>query len=130
MHWPPDTEDWDHQVANVTDLDSVRALVGPGDVLVTTVGPFARLGFAAAQAAVDQGAHYVDSTGEAGFVRELQQRHDLRARETGAVMLSAFGNDYVPGILAGALAAQQAGDELHSMDIGYFVDGSLRGGKG
>ena len=31
-------------VADVTDTGSVRGLVGRGDVLVTTVGPFLRLG--------------------------------------------------------------------------------------
>lgn len=35
----------DYQRANAADLDSVRSLVGPGDVLVTTVGPFERIGF-------------------------------------------------------------------------------------
>ncbi len=45
-------------------------------------------------------------------------------------MLPAFGNDYVPGILAGTLAAKQAGEAARSLDVGYFVDGSLRGGKG
>lgn len=120
----------DTQVADVTDFDSVRALVEPGDVLVTTVGPFERLGFAAARAAAEQGAHYVDSTGEVGFVRAIHERHDAVARKTGAVMVPAFGNDYVPGVLAGAVAAREAGDSARSLDIGYFVDGSLRRGRG
>src|SRR5687768_3788794 len=44
--------------------DSVRALVQPGDVLVSTVGPFARLGDAAVRAAIAAPAVYLDSTGE------------------------------------------------------------------
>ena len=51
--------------ADATDPASVRALVRRGDVLVSTVGPFVRHGEAALAAAVDAGAHYVDSTGEA-----------------------------------------------------------------
>ena len=49
--------------ADVTDPASVRALLSPGDVLVTTVGPFLQLGQAAVDAAVDAGAIYLDSTG-------------------------------------------------------------------
>ena len=118
------------QLANVTDHDSVCALVDAGDVLITTVGPFERLGFAAVRAAAERGAHYIDSTGEVGFVRAIHKHHHELARDTGAIMVPAFGNDYVPGILAGTIAAQQAGAALRSLDIGYFVDGSLRRGRG
>lgn len=120
----------DYQVADAVDTDSLRALVEPGDVLITTVGPFDKIGRHAAQAAADKGAHYIDSTGEVGFVRTLQERHDTRARETGATMLPAFGNDYVPGFLAGAIAIELAGGPATALEIGYFINGSLRGGKG
>lgn len=41
--------------ADVTDVGSVRALVGGEDVLVSTVGPFAQLGGAALAAVVGAG---------------------------------------------------------------------------
>ncbi|MFE3177084.1 saccharopine dehydrogenase family protein [Amycolatopsis sp. NPDC059090] len=112
-------------VADVGDPASLRSLAGPGDVLVATVGPFDRIGHAAAQAAADSGAHYLDSTGEVGFVRTLRERHHERAVETGAAMVPAFGYDYVPGILAGALAAREAGDAVRTLEIGYFATGPL-----
>jgi hypothetical protein len=43
-------------------------------------------------------------------------------------MLPAFGYDYVPGILAGALAALEAGDAVRTLDIGYFATGPMRRG--
>ncbi|GEE02819.1 hypothetical protein nbrc107696_32650 [Gordonia spumicola] len=118
----------DIAVADVTDPASVHALVSAGDVLVTGVGPFERVGWVAAEAAVAAGAHYIDSTGEIGFVRELVRRHDATTREKGAVMLSAFGYDFVPGMLAGHLAAVEAGETATSIDVGYFATGSLRKG--
>ncbi|MCX8558276.1 saccharopine dehydrogenase NADP-binding domain-containing protein [Mycolicibacterium mucogenicum] len=118
----------DYRVADVGDPASVRALVDKGDVLVTTVGPFEQFGHPVAQAAADAGAHYLDSTGEVGFVREVWERHDARARAAGAVIAPAFGYDYVPGILAGALAARAAATAVHSIDVGYFAIGSLRNG--
>ena len=57
----------EYQVADATDAASVRALVEQGNVLATTVGPFARWGAAAVEAAVATGAHYVDSAGEGCF---------------------------------------------------------------
>ncbi|MGH3612329.1 MAG: saccharopine dehydrogenase family protein [Pseudonocardia sp.] len=112
--------------ADVTDTGSVAALVGPGDVLVSTVGPFATLGGPAVLAAIDAGAIYLDSTGEPPFIREVFERHGPAARRTGAALLTAFGNDYVPGVLAGALALRAAG-EASRVDVGYFFTG---GGKG
>jgi short subunit dehydrogenase-like uncharacterized protein len=109
--------------ADVTDAASVRALVGRGDVLVTTVGPFQRLGEPAVAAATDAGAVYLDSTGEPPFLRRVFEEFGPRAQRSGAVLLPAFGHDYVPGTLAGALALAEAGDRAHRVDIGYSLDG-------
>jgi short subunit dehydrogenase-like uncharacterized protein len=112
-------------VADVTDPASVRALVERGDVLLTTVGPFTRWGGAAVEAAVSAGAHYVDSTGEGSFVRSVVEEHGPRAADAGSVLLTAFGYDFVPGNLAGALAlrAAEAVGTPASVDVGYFLTG-------
>ena len=117
----------DTERADVSDTWSVAALVGPGDVLVSTVGPFAKLGGPAVSAAVEAGAIYLDSTGEPPFIREVFERHGPAAERTGATLLTAFGNDYVPGVLAGALALRDAGDAAARVDVGYFVTGGGRG---
>ncbi|MEU0545908.1 saccharopine dehydrogenase NADP-binding domain-containing protein [Nocardia sp. NPDC005978] len=107
-------------VADVADPASVRALLGPGDVLISTVGPFLRHGGPALAAAIDAGAHYLDSTGEGPFIRTVFE-HDDRARAAGSALLTAFGFDYVPGNLAGALALAAAPGAAR-VDIGYFAD--------
>ncbi|GAA4741142.1 hypothetical protein GCM10023328_22920 [Modestobacter marinus] len=114
---------WETAVADVTDPASVRALLGAGDVLVTTVGPFQRLGEAAVAAATDAGAVYLDSTGEPPFLRRVFEEFGPRAQASGAALLTAFGHDYVPGVLAGALALAEAGDRAHRLDVGYSLDG-------
>lgn len=115
--------------ADVSDPASVRALVDdPSDVLVSTVGPFARLGRVALDAAIDQGCAYVDSTGEPSFVRAVFEQDGDRARQTGARLLTAFGYDYVPGNLAGALALRDCGGGVGAasrVDVGYFVRGGM-----
>lgn len=109
--------------ADAGDADSVRAVVGAGDVLVSTVGPFLKLGEPAVTAAVRAGAIYLDSTGEAPFIRRVFEEYGPRAADTGAGLITAFGNDYVPGNLAGALALRAAGEPAHRVETGYFVTG-------
>jgi short subunit dehydrogenase-like uncharacterized protein len=109
--------------ADVTDPSSVRALIGTGDVLVSTVGPFARFGAAAVSAAVDAAAIYLDSTGEPPFIRRVFEEFGPAATRSGASLLTAFGNDYVPGNLAGALALRLAGERVHRVETAYFVAG-------
>jgi short subunit dehydrogenase-like uncharacterized protein len=117
-------------VADVAHPASVRALVEPGDVLVTTVGPFARWGAPAAEAATAAGAHYIDSTGEPAFIRQVFERHGPAAERAGCAMLTAFGYDWVPGNLAGGLALARSGGDAVRVDVGYFITGraSMSGG--
>jgi short subunit dehydrogenase-like uncharacterized protein len=110
-------------VADVSDPPSVSALVERGDVLVTTVGPFARWGTPAAAAATTAGAHYLDSTGEPAFIREVFERYGPAAERAGSAMLTAFGYDWVPGNLAGGLALRRAGEDAVRVDVGYFITG-------
>ena len=111
-------------VADVERPDSVRALVERGDVLVSTVGPFTRWGEPAVQAAIATGAHYLDCTGEGAFIREIFERHGAGAQAAGCGLLTAFGYDWVPGNLAGALALRDAGEAATRVEIGYFNPGS------
>jgi short subunit dehydrogenase-like uncharacterized protein len=117
-------------VADVADPASVRALVEHGDVLVTTVGPFARWGGPAAEAATAAGAHYIDSTGEPAFIRQVFDGYGPAAERAGCAMLTAFGYDWVPGNLAGGIALERAGEEAVRVDVGYFITGkaSMSGG--
>ncbi|MGI8631320.1 MAG: saccharopine dehydrogenase family protein [Solirubrobacterales bacterium] len=120
------------QVADVDRPESVAALVREGDVLVTTVGPFAKMGGPAIEAAIGQGATYIDSTGEPSFIRDVFEGHGARASAAEVALLTAFGFDYVPGNLAGAMALEQAGNRAVRVDVGYFGLGgdsdSLSGG--
>lgn len=116
--------DLEWALADVSEPRSVRALVERGDVLVSTVGPFNRWGEPAVQAAIDAGAHYLDSTGEGRFIREVFELHGPAAQTAGCGLLTAFGYDWVPGNLAGALALSEAGSAATSVRIGYFLTGA------
>jgi len=116
-------------VADVTRPGTVADVVEPGDVLVSTVGPFLRFGEPAVRAATEKGAHYLDSTGEGPFMRRVFEEFGPVAAAQGVGLLTAFGFDYVPGNLAAGLALADAGPEAVAVDVGYFpVNFSTSGG--
>lgn len=103
----------------------IRGSLAPGDVLLTTVGPFRLLGEPALRAAVGAGAHYLDSAGEPSFIRRVFGRFGPQV-EGRSVLLPAFGFEFAPGNLAGALALREAGGEAPRVDVCYLDTG--RGG--
>ncbi len=112
-------------VAGSEQPGPLRELIGAGDVLVSTAGPFLKVGRSVVEAAVEAGAVYLDSTGEPPFIRQVFEEFGPRAERTGAVLLTAFGYDYVPGNLAAALALQAAGPAAASVRVGYFAAGNV-----
>jgi hypothetical protein len=112
--------------ADINSTADLTRLLEPTDVVVSTVGPFMQLGIATVTAAAHAGAHYLDSTGEATFVRHVFDLDPIAAAR-GATLVHAFGYDYVPGNLAGALALRRAGERARRVEIGYFLTRSGHG---
>ena len=111
---------------DMTSTADLEQVFTSNDVVVSTVGPFMKLGLATVTAAAHAGAHYLDSTGESTFVRRVFDL-DAVAAAQGATLIPALGYDYVPGNLAGALAVEQAGDRATQVEVGYFL---TRSGSG
>jgi short subunit dehydrogenase-like uncharacterized protein len=118
------------RAADVERPASVRELLAPGDVIVTTVGPFTRWGAPAVEAAIAAGAPYIDSTGEPPHIRRVFERWSGPAARTGAPLLTAMGYDWVPGNLAAALALREAGEAARRIEVGYFLTGGGGGYSG
>ncbi|MFD4510873.1 saccharopine dehydrogenase NADP-binding domain-containing protein [Streptomyces sp. NPDC058457] len=112
---------------DVTSVPDLTRLLGPSDVVLSTVGPFMQLGMATVTAAARVGAHYFDSTGEGAFARRVLLELDPVAAARGATVVPAFGYDYVPGNLAGGLAVGKAGERARHVEIGYFITRSGHG---
>lgn len=112
--------------ADATSTADLTRIVERTDVVVSTVGPFTQLGLPTVTAAARAGAHYLDSTGEPPFIRQAFAL-DAVATASGASIVPAFGYDYVPGNLAGALALTQAGEQARRVEIGYFLTRSGHG---
>ena len=113
---------------DVMRSNSVFDMVGRGDVLVSTVGPFARWGDPAVRAAIaaGRGTVYLDSTGEPPFIRRVFEEFGPPAARAGVTLMTAMGFDFVPGQLAAALALEEAGDAAVRAEVAYY---SLGGGR-
>jgi short subunit dehydrogenase-like uncharacterized protein len=112
------------RLADALRRNSVFDLLEKGDVLVSTVGPFAKWGEPAVRAAIAAGGTYIDSTGEPSFMRRVFDEFGAPAERAGAALLTAMGYDYVPGTLAAALALEEAGEQAVRVDVGYYAFGA------
>ena len=125
--------DWPLLVADSGDAAGLAALAGRARAVATTVGPYQRYGLALAQACAEAGAHYADLTGEVLFMREVIDRFDATARETGAKVVHSCGFDSIPsdlGVLALHRAALRdgAGDLEDTTFVLERVSGGFSGG--
>lgn len=109
-------------VADVGDRRSLSALAGSSEVLLTTVGPYGRLGRPVAEAALAGGCAYVDVSGEVGF---LSWAHGLRARAevAGVALCPGAGFDGAPGEALAVLAAERMGGPVRRVRVAYRVRG-------
>ncbi|MBI5895415.1 MAG: saccharopine dehydrogenase NADP-binding domain-containing protein, partial [Desulfobacterales bacterium] len=78
-------------ICDVNNETGLAALLSKGDILISTVGPFAKYGRTAILAAIQKGAIYLDSTGEPAFIQELFESYGPRAQAAGAALIPACG---------------------------------------
>jgi len=93
----PACEDFDLVLADASDEGgSLAALCQETKVIATSAGPFARIGFPVVRQAIRFGCGYVDTTGEAAFVREYTAAYHRHAQTSGARIVSFCGADCIP----------------------------------
>lgn len=102
----------------IEDSRGLRTLFGDSAAVISCAGPFSLHGEPVLAAALDAGAHYLDTTGEQPFMLTAFEGYGRRAAEAGLVVLPAMGYDYVPADLLVAMVAEglPAADRVR---IGY-----------
>lgn len=83
-------------VADSDDPASLAAMAQATTALVTTVGPYQLYGTDVLAACVAAGTHYADLCGEPVWMRQMIDRFDAQARETGSRVAFSSGFDSIP----------------------------------
>ena len=86
-------------VADAHDEEALTELCTKTKVIVSTVGPYALYGDTLVKSCVESSTHYCDLTGEPQWIRKMQEKHEVRARETGARIVHCCGFDSIPSDL-------------------------------
>lgn len=107
-------------VVPMEDRDGLREMLASCSTVVACAGPFTLHGEPLVAAAVEAGAHYLDTTGEQGFIQMVFERYGAKAEEAGVALVSGMGFDYVPGDMIAALTAAGMGP-LEEIAIAYSV---------
>ncbi|MGB5286425.1 MAG: saccharopine dehydrogenase NADP-binding domain-containing protein [Polyangiales bacterium] len=94
------------------DVDSLDEIASKTEVLISTVGPYAKYGAEIVAACVRNGTDYCDLTGETHFVRAMIDAHHEEAKKTGARIVHCCGYDSIPSDL-GTLMVQEAFKQRH-----------------
>jgi short subunit dehydrogenase-like uncharacterized protein len=119
-------------VAEAHDQPALEALAARTRVVLTTAGPYARLGHGLVEACVNQRTHYVDITGETVWVSELIDRHHQRAAAAGTRIIPFCGFDSIPSDLGTFLMVrclqQKYGLDGHRVAGYHQMRGGLNGG--
>lgn len=100
--------DVEQLVADATDAGAMRELAAAGDVIVSTVGPYARYGSELIAAVAEAGVAYCDLTGEPHWMRAMLDAHGESAAANGARIVHACGFDSIPSDLGVWFTQQRA----------------------
>ena len=112
-----------HIVASSDDPTSLARMAGSARVVLTTVGPYVKLGEPVVAACVAAGTDYVDVTGEPAFVANVIEQHEAAAKAAGVRLVPCSGFDSVPHDL-GVFFAMDALQPSGPVEVEAFVHAS------
>ncbi len=107
-------------LANIDDPASLRAMTAATDVLVTTVGPYARFGEPVVAACISTDTDILDLTGEPAFVATIRERYAEAAAASGALVIHCCGFDSIPTDLGVLFTVKQLPADQPITIRGYF----------
>ncbi|MDA0160602.1 DUF5938 domain-containing protein [Solirubrobacter ginsenosidimutans] len=112
----PGVDTIDHEVAAAThDVASLSEAFEGASVVCNCVGPFISYGHEVAEACLNVGAHYLDTTGEQDWVLEAQARWGEKFAEQGLLIAPGVAQMYTTGEIAANLALETPG--METLDI-------------
>lgn len=121
-------QSWPLIAADASQPSTLNEMASRAQVVVTTVGPYARYGLPLVAACAAAGTDYADLTGEPMFIRQSIDLHH-KAADTGARIVHSCGFDSIPSDLTVfALYRRAEHDQAGQLGETNMVVRALAGG--
>ena len=95
-------------IANSNDEASLDEMTKQANVVISTVGPYLKYGEPLIKSCANNGTDYVDLTGEAIFIKDMMDKYQDTASQSGARIVNSCGFDSIPSDLGVYFTQQQA----------------------
>lgn len=95
------------RVGDATQPASLAKLFDGAGCVVSCAGPFARLGEPVLRAAIEAGAHYLDTTGEQLWMARMMDLYSAEAERRGVTAILAHAFEYAVGDCAARIAVEE-----------------------
>ena len=120
-------------IANSDDAESLASMCQQTQIIISTVGPYLKFGEPLIKACVTHGTDYVDLTGEAIFIKDMMDKYQQQAQQTGARIVNSCGFDSIPSDLGVYFTQQHAKQQFdapcHAIEMRVkAAKGGLSGG--
>lgn len=101
-------------IANSDDAASLDKMTKQSQVIISTVGPYLKYGEPLIKSCAENGTDYVDLTGEAIFIKDMMDKYQDTAKQSGARIVNSCGFDSIPSDLGVYFTQQQAKEKFGS----------------
>jgi short subunit dehydrogenase-like uncharacterized protein len=112
----------EQRVADARRPETLRPLVKGARVVIDTAGPFIELGEPVVRAAIEEKAHFLDTTGEQAYMASVLERYHGAAKLAGLCVVNAQAFEFALGTCAASLLADWD-PALDTIDVFNRVSG-------
>jgi len=99
--------EFEYANVDVMDSSSLRRVLEASTVVINCAGPFTDLGEPVVRECARGGIHYIDTTGEQGFIRLAYERYGDEARRHNAAIVPACAVEYALADAAAAMLVER-----------------------
>lgn len=104
-------------------LDELLPALRAVDIVINVAGPFMQLAWPVVEACLQSDCHYLDTTGEQDWTREVAERYGDDFAGKGLLLAPATSYMWSAGALAAEVVLETPG--IDSLDICYQIDNGL-----
>ena len=116
-------------IANSDDTASLDKMTKQSQVIISTVGPYLKYGEPLIKSCVNNGTDYVDLTGEAIFIKDMMDKYQDTAKQSGARIVNSCGFDSIPSDLGVYFTQQKAEEKFgNACDVIHMRVKAAKGG--